>query len=111
MRTIIYESNADHRATAERHFRTAEQKMLQYFEGIEKGYTVEVNGWTLEIRCYDENFKINLMETCNWSVEYDNAIKIASIQVDINREKHELIFSLPVFSNEKKVEFIGYRTP
>ena len=68
------------REEAESHFRNAEQKMLEYFKGTEKGYRSEVNGWTLDIQSFvdqDEGVKINLMETCNWSVEYDDDVKMA----------------------------------
>lgn len=110
MGLIIYETKADHRATAERHFRTVEKQMLEKFAGREKGYMAEVNGWMLEIQCHDEHVKINLMETCMWSVEYYKDIEMAVIQVEINGKKCELCFSLfPILSDEKKIEFIGIR--
>lgn len=110
MNGFIYESGADHRATAERHFRNAEEKMLEYFKGIEKAYTAEVNGWTLELKCYDECTTISLMETCCWNVVYEEDLNMVLIQVEINNQKSELIFSLPILSDEKKIEYIGLRT-
>lgn len=110
MKAIFYESGADYRATAERHFRRAEEKMLDCFKNLEKGYTAEVNGWNLEIRSGEEYIKINLMYTCNWEVYYLEDEQMAVIGVEIKGKKYELIFSAPVlFKNDNELYFIGMR--
>lgn len=110
MSTIIYESGADYRATAERHFRRAEEKMLDCFKNIEKGYTAEIDGWNLVIKDKDEIQKINLMYTCQWEVYWLEDSEIAVIKVDIKGKKYELIFSAPMlFEVDNKIWFVGMR--
>lgn len=110
MKTIIYESGADHRATAERHFRNAEQKMLDCFKNLEKGYTTEVDGWILTIKCDDEIQKINLYYTSQWKVYWIEESEIAVIKVDIKGKIYELVFSAPMLSkDDNKIFFIGMR--
>ena len=110
MNTIIYKSGADYQATAEKHFRRAEEKMLNCFKNLKKGYSTEINGWNLLIKDKDEIKKINLMYTSQWEVYWLEDSNIAVIKVDIKGEKYELIFSTQLlFEDDNKIWFVGMR--
>ena len=109
MAVVIYETRADYRARAEKHFRNAENKMLECFPGMEKGYTSKANGWDLTIECDGDVGKIDLMRTCKWNVRFYEDIKTAVISFEMDGNPYELVFSVPVLFGEDEVQFLGMR--
>ena len=107
---MIYVSGADHRATAERHFRKAESEMLEHFKGLKKGYSAEVDGWKLTLECEGDKQEIDLKQTCQWRVESYEDISMTVICFELGGEPHELIFGTPILFDTDKVLFMGMRS-
>ena len=109
MKNIVYVSGADHRATAERHFREAETEMLEQFKDMKKGYSAEVDGWKLTLECEGEKTEIDLKQTCQWKVEHDERGHMAVIGFELAEKPHELMFATPVLFDTDTVMFMGMR--
>jgi hypothetical protein len=97
---MIYQKQSDHSEVARKHFKNAEQKLLEVV-GLAKDYRTDLKGWILTIwnKGDKEKTAIDLYYTCQWSVVGD------AITFQYKGQRKQLTFMKDLLS--KKIIFGG----